>query len=229
METVAHEFALMAVIGPALNAIAFVFVMSLVREPARQQLQRDPRRRRRSCLPERRTRLLGVPVHRRGHRGGLSRAAVVSLDRRRVAAAHGVGRRPSPLRQPDLALDAAVVARLRGARRADRDLVPARRAVRLRALAPPARSRLDDPARRSLALLGCCSRSAATTSRSSLTSCRRAATRRRSRDLRRAVQQLPRRRRARRRPGGPLARPAAAQLRRSTLAGRPRRTTGSAS
>ena len=36
METSAHEFALMAVIGPVLNAIAFVLAMSLVREPARQ-------------------------------------------------------------------------------------------------------------------------------------------------------------------------------------------------
>ena len=37
MEPIASEFAVMAVLGPALNAIAFVLAMSLVREPARQQ------------------------------------------------------------------------------------------------------------------------------------------------------------------------------------------------
>ena len=37
METITSEFAVMAVWGPALQALAFVLVMSLVREPARQQ------------------------------------------------------------------------------------------------------------------------------------------------------------------------------------------------
>jgi len=37
MENVGREIHWLAVLGPALNAVVFVFVMSLVREPARQR------------------------------------------------------------------------------------------------------------------------------------------------------------------------------------------------
>ena len=110
METPAHEFALMAVIGPVLNAIAFVLAMSLVREPARQRFN--------AILVAGAGAAylngglgLGVSVHRRGDGGRLPRAFVLSLDRRRVAAAHRLGHRSPSLRQSDLALDASLVGR----------------------------------------------------------------------------------------------------------------------
>ena len=135
METIAPSSPLMAVIGPALNAIAFVLVMSLVREPARQQFNA----------------ILVAGAGAAYLNGGLgfwefpfiavaTAAAYLGLRSYRwIGVAWllhtGLGHRPPSLRQSDLAVDAALLAGLRRARRADRGLVPARRAVRLRDLA----------------------------------------------------------------------------------------------
>jgi hypothetical protein len=119
---------LMDVLGPAIGAGVFVSVMSLVREPTRRTLNavigRGVRR-----VPQRWLWRLGDRLPCRRDASGLSRAPVVSLHRRRMADARGLGLATPLLGEPDMAIHAVVVLRLLRVRLAHRYVVPGRLAT----------------------------------------------------------------------------------------------------
>ena len=79
-------------------------------------------------VPQWRLRPLGNRLSHRGDAGGLSRAPVVPLHRRRVADARRLGLTPPPLGKSDLAVHADIVLRVFCVRRAHRGVVPGWRA-----------------------------------------------------------------------------------------------------
>ncbi len=130
--------AVMDYVGPALGALLFVAVMSLVgTNPSHPQ--RDHPCGRERCVLEWRLRSVGidVPRHRRGDR--VSRATVVSVYWCGLADSCVLGHRASPLGQSHLAVHAEFRVRLHDFRQLDCAVVPGRCAI-----VPEAPTRRDE-------------------------------------------------------------------------------------
>ena len=127
--------AVMDYVGPALGALVFVAVMSLVAEPTRRTLNAIILAGASGVVLERRLRSVGIdlPGHRRGDR--VSCATIVPMDRRRLADSRGLGSCASPVGQSHLAVHAELRVRLHDFRQLDCAVVPRWRAIVPEALA----------------------------------------------------------------------------------------------
>ena len=115
-------------------AVLIILATSLIREPQRQTVERDLRRRCRRCLSERWSGRLGVCVHGPRHLGRLPRPDVLSLDRHSLVAARVVGHRPSPVGKADHLFRTDLFRAMRDHRPAARGLVLPGRSWCLRCL-----------------------------------------------------------------------------------------------
>ena len=121
--------AVMDYVGPALGALVFVAVMSLVAEPTRRTLNAIILAGASGVVLERRLRSVGIdlPGHRRGDR--VSCATIVPMDRCRLADSRGLGYCASPVGQSHLAVYAEFRVRLHDFRQLDCAVVPRWRAI----------------------------------------------------------------------------------------------------